>query len=487
MEPNKRRRHTRTRNYYVAYMYATRDRPTDAPFDRRTDRRSYDGSLEMKKLGPKAPVRPLHRKQLHVRLIIACILLVQATVTYRNQKKVLLALLVTSLLLVQHKDEGTTIASTQTEDVQVDAAATLQNRLALYRRRYDYRPAAPRPTSIDATLRANGADSMYSCGNITDNFADWFKRPAEVGRSANDEDKTIWNSFFRQLGTEFRGTFVEMGAFDGLRETNSNFFETCLGWEGILVEANPAQWPNLVRNRPYAHRFHFAPSCNDTVGDNVTLPFYDTAFTNAGLATSDVKSAYTNNFVKRQGVPVQVPCASLTNVLLDMFPSGHINFFSLDVEGAEPLVIGNAIDFSKVFIEVLMVEQYNNLCPKPPNYCESREKVRSIMKENGYVLKDNLVIKSDVYIHPLEKQMNMHHGAELYKLTETLAPENTDWANRHWDGLSDRAQKAATLLGFNKNIWDTDSPIPIYSTPFDELTEDETEAVIYLGLRSYFS
>ena len=109
------------------------------------------------------------------------------------------------------------------------------------------------------------------------------------------------------------------------------------------------------------------------------------------------------------------------------------------------------------------------------------------MKENGYVLKDNLVIKSDVYIHPLEKQMNMHHGAELYKLTETLAPENTDWANRHWDGLSDRAQKAATLLGFNKNIWDTDSPIPIYSTPFDELTEDETEAVIYLGLRSYFS
>ena len=85
-----------------------------------------------------------------------------------------------------------------------------------------------------------------------------------------------------------------------------------------------------------------------------------------------------------------------------MFPSGHINFFSLDVEGAEPLVVGNAINFSKVFIEVLMVEQYNNLCPKPPNYCESREKVRSMMmKDNGYLLKDNLVKKSDVYIHPL--------------------------------------------------------------------------------------
>lgn len=350
----------------------------------------------MKKL-ERPSEAPVHKKHLHARLIylfIVYMLLVQA-LPHQNQTKGLLA--PTSLL--QHADEGNTMAPT--EDVQVDAAATLQHRLALYRRRYDYRRAAPRPTSIDATLRANGANSMCRCGNITDNFADWFKRPAEVGRSANDEDKTMWNSVFRQLGTEFRGTFVEMGAFDGLRETNSNFFETCLGWEGILIEANPAQWPNLVRNRPYAHRFHFAPSCNETVGNNVTLPFYDTAFTNAGLATSDVKSAYTNNFGKRQGVPVQVPCASLTNVLLDMFPSGHINFFSLDVEGAEPLVVGNAINFSKVFIEVLMVEQYNNLCPKPPNYCESREKVRSMMKDNGYLLKDNLVKKSDVYIHPL--------------------------------------------------------------------------------------
>ena len=63
----------------------------------------------------------------------------------------------------------------------------------------------------------------------------------------------------------------------------------------------------------------------------------------------------------------------------------------------------------------------------------------------------------------------------------------TDWSNLYWDSLDNKAQKAATLLGFNEESWDSDSPVPIYSTPFDELADDKMEAVVYLGLRSYFT
>lgn len=56
-----------------------------------------------------------------------------------------------------------------------------------------------------------------------------------------------------------------------------------------------------------------------------------------------------------------------------------------------------------------------------------------------------------------------------------------------WDALDNNAQKAATLLGFTKKLWDRDDYVPIYSTPFDELTDDKKEAVVYLGLRSYFA
>ena len=59
--------------------------------------------------------------------------------------------------------------------------------------------------------------------------------------------------------------------------------------------------------------------------------------------------------------------------------------------------------------------------------------------------------------------------------------------NLYWDSVNSKAQKAAKLLGFDEDSWDSDSPVLVYSTPFHELAEDKREAVGYLGLRSYFA
>ena len=91
-------------------------------------------------------------------------------------------------------------------------------------------------------------------------------------------------------------------------------------------------------------------------------------------------------------IRVDVPCGSLTKGLLDIFPNGHVSFFSLDIEGAEPLVVGN-IDFDKVFIEVMMIENRNNFCAAK---CESRDKFRKIMQDAGYE-RFNPVKKSDLF------------------------------------------------------------------------------------------
>merc|ERR1712174_80886 len=92
-------------------------------------------------------------------------------------------------------------------------------------------------------------------------------------------------------------------------------------------------------------------------------------------AQSNVKSQYSG-----RADYVDVPCGSLTKVLLDIFPFGVVSFFSLDVEGAEMKVLKN-IDFSKVFIEIFMIESYNTFCGEK---CETRDQVRILMAENGY-------------------------------------------------------------------------------------------------------
>jgi len=183
-----------------------------------------------------------------------------------------------------------------------------------------------------------------------------------------------------------------MGAFNGVTESNSRFFELCLEWEGILIEPNPIMYPQLFRNRPHAHKLSFAPSCSleeEKAGKEIM--FHDYNQPNAGI------TGFAKTYDGRHEVPV--PCGTLTPVILDLIPDGRIHFFSLDVEGAEPLVLEN-IDFNQVFIDVLMVESYNSHCPKEPRSCETREKARAIMEEEGYLLYKGIVTKSDVYIHP---------------------------------------------------------------------------------------
>ena len=71
--------------------------------------------------------------------------------------------------------------------------------------------------------------------------------------SANAEDITIYDAFFS--GAEFRGgnhTYMEIGAHDRVRESNSRFFDVCLGWNGLLVEPHPKNYERTVHLRPNA-------------------------------------------------------------------------------------------------------------------------------------------------------------------------------------------------------------------------------------------
>jgi hypothetical protein len=214
-----------------------------------------------------------------------------------------------------------------------------------------------------------------------------------MDRSANHEDITIYNSFFKDTWADKTGVYVEMGAWNGQQESNTRFFDECLGWDGLLVEANPVMYKDVIANRPNAHKMFFAPSCSllDT-RQNKTVQFHPMRFTNAGQEGA-------GSIYEGRGKMVDVPCGPLTPVLSDLFPDGRINFFSLDVESAEPFIVEH-LTFKEVFIEVLMVESWNVMCKPWPAECSSRDAVRKMMRDAGYLGYANLVRKSDVFIHP---------------------------------------------------------------------------------------
>ena len=66
------------------------------------------------------------------------------------------------------------------------------------------------------------------------------------------EDEHVYRRYFSRNDSEpivRNGTYVEMGAYNGVTFSNSLFFERELGWRGLLVEANPKNYADLVRTR----------------------------------------------------------------------------------------------------------------------------------------------------------------------------------------------------------------------------------------------
>jgi hypothetical protein len=251
----------------------------------------------------------------------------------------------------------------------VDATARLQ----YFKRRYGYIRPSPRSSKKhpNCTKGGNGA-------------WEWFHLDLNE-RSRALEDYTIYEWFFKNFRR--KGTYVELGAYNGKAESNSRFFDECLGWTGLLIEGNPRMRHRIIKNRPHAHKMFFAPSCLHE-GENDTIKFHAMPFANVG------QEGVAKDYIGRQGV--DVPCGPLSPVLETVF-KGHVNFFSLDVEGAEALVL-RTVDWSKVKVDVLIAESINTHCLG--KRCKSRQEVRDIMHKAGYKLYIDGVYLSDLFVHP---------------------------------------------------------------------------------------
>ena len=59
------------------------------------------------------------------------------------------------------------------------------------------------------------------------------------------QDEWLYNNHFKN---KKNGTFLEIGADDGIDKSNTKFFED-LGWVGMCIEASPKRFKLLKNNR----------------------------------------------------------------------------------------------------------------------------------------------------------------------------------------------------------------------------------------------
>jgi len=146
------------------------------------------------------------------------------------------------------------------------------------------------------------------------------------------------------------GTFIEFGAYDGIKYSNTNFFEKELNWRGVCIEPVPSEYAKLNINR----------NCHCLFG--AVIPDYKQ---NVNLVLADENNIFNScvegssgNLRCKSGKVIEVPAYNI-NTVLGTFELYELDYLSIDIEGDE-IDIVKSIDLKKYDIKVITVENNDN-------------------------------------------------------------------------------------------------------------------------------
>jgi FkbM family methyltransferase len=216
------------------------------------------------------------------------------------------------------------------------------------------------------------------------------KFPREDVRKANSrirESKAqLHQDLIALMFSKFKngGFFVEFGATDGIKFSNTYLLEKSFDWNGILAEPGKNWHRSLKSNRTA----HIETMCVWTTSGEI-LEFNETEI--GELSTLEMFSSGDMHSKERiSGKRYKVETISLED-LLDQFDAPKlIDYLSVDTEGSEFQIL-NRFNFDKYRFGFISCEH---------NYTSSRDQVYDLLTSKGYfrVLED-ISLFDDWYIH----------------------------------------------------------------------------------------
>lgn len=159
------------------------------------------------------------------------------------------------------------------------------------------------------------------------------------------------------------GFFIELGANDGLTQSNTLSLEEKKNWRGLLIEPIPHQFLSCCHYRSKVGNKIF---CNACVPFDFKEKYVDIEYANLMSVSSNLDHDLndTQNFLKigrdhldnnAKNITFGASPATLTHLLEVADAPKFIDLLSLDVEGAELSVL-KGINFKKYNFKYLLIE-----------------------------------------------------------------------------------------------------------------------------------
>lgn len=155
------------------------------------------------------------------------------------------------------------------------------------------------------------------------------------------------------------GFFIELGAFDGITQSNTYFFELYRKWKGLLIEPSKNAFELCCENRPNS----IVVNCccvSNTYNDTIISGDFNSTL----MSSVNGERMNSNNLI---GVKAQ----TLEKILDENHIQSEIDFLSLDTEGYE-LDILQGLNLDKYRPKYLLIEVYNKDFNNIINYLQSK-------------------------------------------------------------------------------------------------------------------
>jgi FkbM family methyltransferase len=208
--------------------------------------------------------------------------------------------------------------------------------------------------------------------------------------SQYSQDEYLENKFFKGYKNGF---YVDVGAHNGIDINNTLYFEKNNNWNGINIEPIKKVFDSLVKNRPNDININCAV-CNN---DGETEFYLNEGYTEM---LSGIKDKYDKRHLERLNNENNEKSSTtqiikvITKKLETIFDENkisHVNYLSIDVEGAEFEVI-KSINFDKVFIDIIGFEN---------NFTDVSIPIIFFLENNGFKLD---IVSNDIFMINLKSQ-----------------------------------------------------------------------------------
>ncbi len=204
---------------------------------------------------------------------------------------------------------------------------------------------------------------------VDDGAADSLSLDDIRARSTSQLGQDLW--VLEQTNFKRNGFFVEFGATDGVRLSNTFLLEQEFGWRGICAEPNPRMFEKLQRNR----RCLVTDAClGATSGDSVEFVLAEEFGGMVNDMTSDMHAKTRLAYYASAGNRVTLRTESLNDLLIRLDAPREIDYISVDTEGSEFEIL-RTFPFERWQVRLFTIEH---------NFTPIREDIRQLLEAKGY-------------------------------------------------------------------------------------------------------